>query len=189
VTASLGSTTGAAGGTVTVRVSATDNVGLARVGFRVSNAAGQSIPGLEANVTGRSHEQTFVWPIPATATGNLSIRAFAFDMGGREALSGAMTLSISAAKDSAGPSAQILAPTDGATYPFGDSLPVRVRVADPSGVKSIVLNGVAIRRDSAPTRGWSRSTRPRPSPSRSRRRSACRATPRCCATCWRCPTA
>ena len=90
VTVSVTPASAAAGNSVTIQVNATDNVGLATLGYEVRNASGTVIGTATVAGSGRSGSSNFTFTIPpGTPTGGLSVIGFATDGGGRRGQSSA----------------------------------------------------------------------------------------------------
>lgn len=137
-----------AGSTIQIRVSARDNVGVSRIGYAVVNPAGDTINGSPTlvNTSGAVKDTTFSFTVPSTLTPRtVRVLGIAADGSGRRGYSTAANVTVA---DSAAPTITVNAPTPAATLPLNDSVRVQVRVADPTGVKSIVLSGQSVRVDS-----------------------------------------
>ena len=149
VTASVNPGQASAGRTVSVRVTASDNVGVTRFGFAAVTNAGDTIgitPTL-ANTRGLSRDSVFTFVIPANVTPTqLRIIGLAFDNSGLRGTSSSSTLTV---VDSTFPTVQITDPVDNSSFPLSGQVLVRARVADASGIKRVTFKGIAIRRDSA----------------------------------------
>jgi hypothetical protein len=84
----------AAGNSVTIQVLATDNVGVASMGYEVRNASGTLLGTATVAGSGRSGSANFTFTIPAgTPAGALSVIGFATDGGGRRG-QGSTTLTV-----------------------------------------------------------------------------------------------
>ena len=94
VTVTVSPASAAAGGSVTIQVVATDNVGLATLGYEVRNASGAVIGTASNAGSGRSGSSNFTFTIPGgTPPGALSVIGFATDGGGRRG-QGSTTLTV-----------------------------------------------------------------------------------------------
>ncbi len=140
-----------AGSTVSVRVTANDNVGVRRFGFAAVNSIGDTVgvsPTL-ANTSGVQRDSTFNWIIPATMTPTrLKIVGIAYDAAGLRATSSAQNLTV---VDSTFPTVNIIDPVNNSSFPLTGQVTVRARVQDNSGIRRVTFKGVAVRRDSLST--------------------------------------
>ena len=94
VTVTVSPASAPAGGSVTIQVVATDNVGLATLGYEVRNASGTVIGTATNAGSGRSGSSNFTFTIPGgTPAGALSVIGFATDGGGRRG-QGSTTLTV-----------------------------------------------------------------------------------------------
>lgn len=138
-----------AGRNVSIRVTASDNVGISRFGFAALTAAGDTVgitPTL-ATTRGLSRDSVFTFAVPASLTPTtLRVVGIAFDAQGLRSVSAAANLVV---VDSAMPAVNISDPIDGSSFPLTGQVLVRARVADASGIRRVTFRGVAIRRDSA----------------------------------------
>jgi hypothetical protein len=142
VTATLSATSVASGRPIQVRIVASDNVGLGRVGVRFFNLAGLQVTGDSTVAVGRNRDTTFTIMVPASPPRKLNVIGFAYDRSNHVGLSAIQVLEV---VDSAGPTVDISSPVANATVPIGDSVAVTVNVTDLVGIKSIALSGVSIR--------------------------------------------
>jgi hypothetical protein len=138
----------AAGLVVPIRIVASDNVELAQIGYAAVNPAGDTI-GVTPTMfptAGLTRDTTVDFTVPANLSPR-TIRIFgiAVDVNGRRGMSVADNVIIA---DSAAPILTINAPQAAATMPLRDSVRVNFRVVDASGVKEVLLQGLATRRDS-----------------------------------------
>lgn len=138
----LGSPSANSGQTVDVKVSAKDNVGLTKVGYKVTDPSDAVLANVEVSATGRTKDTTFVFTVPAASAPTLTVRATATDGSGLVGQSPPVTLSVT---DASKPTVTILSPVDNATFPLGDSVAITARVADGSGIKTVSYAGVALR--------------------------------------------
>lgn len=148
VTSTATPTSTAAGRTIQVRVTARDNVGVARIGFAAVNPAGDTVGGSPTlvNTAGLNKDTVFNFAIPSSMTPRtLGVMGIAFDASGRRGISARASVIIA---DSAAPTITLNAPSAGATIPLQDSVRVSFRVQDPTGVKTIRIQGRATRVDS-----------------------------------------
>jgi hypothetical protein len=146
VTALLSAGSVGAGSSVNVRVNASDNISLARIGFLVFDSANVRIDSVFAMVpTGRTRDSTFVYTVNSSfRPTSLRFQGLAEDRQGVRGLSSQVTLGV---LDLIKPTVGIQSPVDGSTFPMNDSVLVRVRVADIAGVKSVTFGGIAMRND------------------------------------------
>lgn len=148
VTAVANPASTAAGRLVQVRVTARDNVGVARIGFAAINPAGDTVGGSPtmANTSGLNKDTIFTFTVPSSLTPRtLRVMGIAFDASGRRGTSTTASLIVA---DSAAPVITLNAPSAGATIPLQDSVRVSFRIQDPTGIKSVRLSGRATRVDS-----------------------------------------
>jgi hypothetical protein len=83
-----------AGSTVAIRVVASDNVGLASIGYEVHNAAGTLIGTASVSASGTSQTSTLSFTIPGgTPAGPLTVTGFATDGSNRRG-NGTTTLTV-----------------------------------------------------------------------------------------------
>ena len=148
VTSAATPATTSAGRPLQIRISAQDNIGLARIGFAVVNPAGDTVGGTPTlvNTAGRSKDTTFVFTVPSSLTPRtVRVVGIAFDASGRRGTSTGVSVVVA---DSAAPTITLNTPTPGTTLPLQDSVRVSFRVQDPTGVSSIRIRGQATRVDS-----------------------------------------
>jgi hypothetical protein len=94
VTVTATPATAPSGSTVSIRVVASDNVGLATIGYEVHNAAGTLIGTASVTATGTSQTSTLSFTIPGgTPAGPLTVTGFATDGSGRRG-NGTTTLTV-----------------------------------------------------------------------------------------------
>ena len=138
-----------AGKTVAIRISARDNVGIARYGFAAVTSSGDTLgitPTLAAT-SGLIRDTTFTYTVPANLTPQqLKVIGIAYDAQGLRGQSTAVTLAVA---DSSAPQVDIIDPTDGSSFPLTGNMLVRARVGDPVGIRRVTFEGFAIRVDSA----------------------------------------
>ncbi len=134
------------GKSTTFQVAATDNIGIARVGYRILNAAGVVVGGDSATVSGKSVERTFTFNVPLEfPLGSYRIEGFAVDLDGNRTVhlaDGALEVIFIDEED---PGVTILQPAGNPNVAIGDSLRVVVRVTDNDGIDSVKIRGVAFR--------------------------------------------
>lgn len=147
VSATLTQTTASVGSSIDVRLSARDNIGLARYGIFALNASGDTIVGQNLQQTaGLQRDTTFRFTIPANLLPQtLRVFGVAVDVQGLRSISTAASLTVA---DSSAPAITINAPVGGSTFPLGDSILVRARIVDPTGIREVRMRGEAIRTDS-----------------------------------------
>ncbi|HET9985552.1 MAG TPA: Ig-like domain-containing protein [Longimicrobiales bacterium] len=142
VALTLGSTSANSGQKVDVKVSAKDNVGLTKVGYKVTDPSNAVLADVQVNASGRTKDTTFVFTVPAGAASTLTVRATATDGSGLIGQSAPATIAVT---DKSNPTVTILSPVDNATFPLGDSVAITARVSDGSGIKTVTYAGVALR--------------------------------------------
>jgi hypothetical protein len=147
VTAFLTQTTVGAGRTISLRVTAQDNVSLAKIGFLVLNSSNTPIDSVISSVaSGSRKDTTFAYTIsPALQPTTLKFQGLAIDRQGLRGLSVPVSLGV---VDSTKPLVDILSPAPASTFPLNDSILVRVHVADISGIRSVQFSGISVRTDS-----------------------------------------
>jgi hypothetical protein len=127
----------ASGATVRISATARDDVGLARVAFQASGAANASRTLVFASPV-PSVPVSFDVPVPPDAApgAEISVRGAAFDVPGQSSAEASLRLRV---RDASGPAVAIVAPAPGSEVRPGESVDVRVRASDPSGVVEIGL--------------------------------------------------
>ncbi len=121
-------TGGSAAGTVSVAVSASDDVGVTRVELRVNGSIVAS---------GNNSPFQFAWNSAALPDGTATLTAAAYDAAGNSALSPAVAVNVAnKATDTTAPSLSILSPSNGAT--LKGSVTISTSVSDNSGTAGIV---------------------------------------------------
>ena len=133
---------------VQVRVTATDDAGLSRIGFAAIDALGDTIGGAPTMVatSGITKDTTFTFLIPGTvAPGTVRLIGIAEDLLAQRSISTVANLTIA---DAVPPVITMLAPGQNTTAPLHDSVRVSFRIQDATGVKSVRIQGLATRVDS-----------------------------------------
>ncbi len=131
-------------GTTTVDVSASDNVGVARVELWVNGSL---------LATDTASPYSFGWDTTKVANGSASLAARAFDAAGNVVTSSTVTVTVSnstsssTTTDTTPPTTGITNPTDGATVPAGN-IKVQASASDNAGVGGIsmalLINGTQV---------------------------------------------
>jgi subtilisin family serine protease len=127
-------TGGTVGGTITVSVNATDNVGVARVDLLVNGVLLGS-----SNVA----PYRFSWNTTSVANGSATLTARAYDKAGNSRLSSVVTVTVSNAtggtktSDTTAPVVTIQAPANGSL--IGSSVNVKATASDDSGSTALTL--------------------------------------------------
>jgi hypothetical protein len=136
-----------AGTSLEVSLSASDNVGLARVGFRLLHENGDTLTSELVGTTGSSLDTTFVYVLAENVPeGDVMVEGLAEDLDGNMASSDASVPL--AVVDLVAPEVEILYPAAGAEYSSGSVVDsVVVRVTDNLGVSEVHFTGVAVRGD------------------------------------------
>lgn len=146
VSVSLTSDAVGLGKEVGLDISASDNVGLARWGFRILSQAGDTISVELVPVAGSKRDSTFVYVVPRDAgEGDLLVEAIAIDVQGNVSVAQASQPLQVLFIDDEHPFVDIIQPGDGATLPVADSAFVQVLLQDNGGVDSVQIEGVAFR--------------------------------------------
>jgi|GEM_PF-664001 len=137
-----------AGKTVAIRISARDNVGIARYGFAAVTSSGDTLgitPTLAAT-SGLIRDTTFTYTVPANLTPQqLKVIGIAYDAQGLRGQSAAVTLAIA---DSSAPQVDIIDPSNTPGVALNANLLVRARVADRTGIRRVTFEAYSIRVDS-----------------------------------------
>jgi hypothetical protein len=125
VTASADPVPAHLGGPLEIRVNAADNVGLSRIGYLVITPAGDTIGNVLATTSGKTRDTTFTFIVPPDLPPtSLTVVGLAVDVSNQLGTSAALVVAL---VDLIAPAVTILEPQDGATFPLGDSVLVRVR--------------------------------------------------------------
>lgn len=122
-------------------VSATDNIGVVRVGVRVLDATSGVVFQDSVPTSGTAVSHEFVWAIPASQPlGTYQVVGFARDVESNPATSEPAALVVS---DETPPVVTVISPFPDSLITAGDSVPVRALATDVGGVASIEIEGVA----------------------------------------------
>lgn len=141
-------------GLVAVDVNAIDNVGVNRVELRVG---GRTV------ATDTSAPYQFAWDSTATANGDATLEAYAFDAAGNARGSGAMTVKVAnaVAADTTAPVVRLLRPTDGSTV--SGTVTIEVAASDDRGTSglrtTLFINGVQVAGTTGGTLSYKWNTR------------------------------
>src|SRR5207245_1425143 len=137
ITAPSNGATTNSGSHLTVFVHATDDVGVAQVGFQAVGAV-NATSSLRVDPPSTASDTTFAIDVPADAVGGstIDLKVAAIDTAGQS--SATTTVSVLVA-DVTPPSVQITSPGAGALIPPGQTLTVIARADDPGGVGSITV--------------------------------------------------
>jgi hypothetical protein len=146
VSVSLGSATAVLGHPVELSVSASDNVGLSRLGYQVLGPAGDTIAYDLAATTGLQLDTVFVFTIPETVgVGLYSVQGFAQDVEGNLGWAEAGQLLEIIFGDEEPPTVELLVPIEGEDRLATDSLFVAALLHDNDGIATVRLEGVVFR--------------------------------------------
>lgn len=138
----------AQGGSLTFTVQASDNIGVERVGVRVTGPDGELVFADSANVSGTSVSRSFTWQSePGVSPGEHTVEAFAMDRAGNRTSGGPTGVASVEVVDGFPPVVTILQPTGTANIRIGDSIFVRTQLSDNEGIDSVEIRGVAFRGD------------------------------------------
>jgi thermitase len=142
-------------GTIAVDVAATDNVGVARVEFRVD---GQVV------ATDSVAPYQFAWDSTGSANGSATLSARAYDAAGNAATSSnvAVTVSNGVVADTIAPTVAFTTPGNGATVPAG-TVTVAAQAGDNAGTagltQTLVINGKTVSTASGASLSYKWNTR------------------------------
>ncbi|MEO5509101.1 MAG: hypothetical protein ABIV28_04620 [Longimicrobiales bacterium] len=145
VSATVGSTTASAGGTIKLTISARDELGLKQVGYAVVTAKGDTLGGIPTliNASGITRDTVFNIQLPATLQpSEVKVIGIAVNASNQRGVSIPLAVTV---VDQLKPTVLITEPNDGDSYPLRDSIAIRVRVADASGIASVTLRGISFR--------------------------------------------
>ncbi|NJD11722.1 MAG: hypothetical protein FIB01_15220 [Gemmatimonadetes bacterium] len=143
VTATAGAAKVSIGRVLELRVTANDPFGLQKIGYAFVNAAKDTVLKALATVGGTSRDTLFRIQLPTTLKpADLSVLGVAVNAANLRGVSAPLALTVT---DELGPEVQILEPVEGESYPLTDSIRVRVRARDATGVSKIALRGVSFR--------------------------------------------
>jgi hypothetical protein len=145
ITASVASGTVSAGGTIALTISARDDLGLRQVGYAVVTTNGDTLGGTPTliNASGITRDTVFNIALPATLRpSEVKVIGIAVNASNQRGVSVPLAVSV---VDLLKPEVAITEPNDGDSYPPGDSIAVRVHIADASGLAALTIRGVAFR--------------------------------------------
>jgi len=143
VTVSSEATSASTGGTLDLRVQATDPFGLQQIGYAIVNAAGDTLLLALTDVSGTTRDTLFHIGLPPTLLpSQVSVLGLAVNESNQRGVSAPLALTIT---DELGPAVQIVEPVDGESFPLSDSIRVRIHVTDPAGIRAISIRGVSFR--------------------------------------------
>jgi hypothetical protein len=127
---------------LTVEVTATDNIGLAQVGFRILDAAGNELREVFVPASGTDVTREIVYQVPTTLPlGPATIVGVAIDHEGNETVSLPVDVVF---VDVDVPEVQVLEPTGG-EFPAQAPIFTRVQIRDNDAVDSVRIDGVSHR--------------------------------------------
>ena len=143
VTAAAGATTVSIGQVLELRVTASDPFGLQKLGYVFINANNDTVLKALATVSGVSRDTLFRIQLPATLQpAEVSVLGVAVNAANLRGVSAPLALTVT---DELGPEVQILEPAEGESFPLSDSIRVRVRARDATGISKLAIRGVSFR--------------------------------------------
>ncbi len=135
-----------AGTTIQITVSATAPRGVREILLSLTGATVLDTV-IAVGSSPQTINQTISIPLPAPFTDSVIVASAAIvDASG--VVSAAETTTMIAFATAA-PEITIIAPGEGATFPLGDSILVRARIVDPTGIRAVRMHGFSVRQDSA----------------------------------------
>ena len=143
VTAAAAENKVSVGTVLELRVTAEDPFGLKQLGYVFVNAAKDTVLQALVSVSGVSRDTLFRIQLPASLQpADVSVLGLAINAANLRGVSAPLALTLT---DELGPEVHILEPVEGESFPLTDSIRVRVRAQDGTGISRIAIRGVSFR--------------------------------------------